>query len=296
MNTKSKKAKPIADKKISRLAILAGSGNLPLAAAQEAHEQNVDFLLYASDKKISENFKEKLPEDFHNKIRIFSLTKVGALLKMLKKDNVSHLLMTGKVQKNILLNPFDYDLKTIRLLATLKNRNDDEIFRVLLQTFEENNLTVLPQSTFLQKLLWQKGVYSKKKPTKAQWQDIRFGLYYAQQIGALDIGQTVVVTGKMILAVESAVEGTDETILRGGRLAKKHAPVVCKAEKKNQDKRFDVPAIGINTLQAMHKSGCKVLAFEAGTTLVAEAEKIKSFADEHAIVLVSEPVPANLDV
>lgn len=295
INLKIKKEKS----KISRLVILAGADYLPVAAALDAQQSNVDFLIYAMSKEVAEeifvHLQKHLGKDIKQKIKTFHLTKISSLLKMLKADQASHLLMTGKVQKSILLNPFQYDLMTIRLLASLKNRNDDEIFRVLLQTFERNNFRILPQSFFLQNLLLPAGIYSKKKPNKKQWQDIRFGLYYAKEIGKLDIGQTVVVTQKMLLAVETAVEGTDEAILRGGKLARKNIAVVCKSEKKNQDQRFDVPAIGLETLESMEKSGCKILAIEANKTFVPQFDLVKKKIDELKMILVSENVPKSLD-
>lgn len=286
-------------KNISRLVILAGADYLPIAAALDAQESDVDFLVYAINEEVAatiiSHLQKHLGENITKKVKTFHLTKIASLLKMLKSDQASHLLMTGKVQKSVLLNPFQYDLMTIRLLASLKNQNDDEIFRVLLQTFEQHYLTVLPQSLFLQRLLLPAGVYSKKKPNKKQWLDIRYGLYYAKEIGKLDIGQTVVVTQKMLLAVETAVEGTDQAILRGGKLARKNTAVVCKSEKKNQDPRFDVPAIGLDTLQSMEKSGCKILAMEANKTFVPQLELVKKKANELGMILVSEHVPKSLD-
>lgn len=281
---------------IKSLAILSGSGTLPLTALLEAEKQNIPFFVYiAKEENFAQVLKEAdLFERFQKNIRFFSLTKIGALLKSLHKDNVSHLLLVGKAQKNILLNPFQYDLRTIRLTASLLDQNDNSIFDLLLQTFEKEGFKVLPQTLLLQSLLLAEGVYSKKKPTTQDLFDIDFGLYYAKKIGALDIGQTVVVAKGTLLAVEVALEGTDKTIVRGGGLAGKYRAVVCKSEKEKQDLRFDIPTVGLHTLQALQASGCKVLAVEAEKTFVTQQKEMREFADRHGLVLVSAKAPTKL--
>ena len=142
---------------------------------------------------------------------------------------------------------------------------------------------VLDQTVYLKPFMPKVGVLSKAQPTDEQWADICFGFELAKQMGALDIGQTVVVKHKAAMAIE-AIEGTDKCILRGGELGRGDA-VVVKTEKPNQDVRFDVPAVGIKTLMSMIDSGCKVLAVEAEKTIFVQQQDVLDMADRHGIVI-----------
>ena len=195
-------------------------------------------------------------------------------------------MVIGKVHKKSLFKGFKFNLKTLLLLRKIKDWNDKSIFELVASEFKKINIEILEQDVFLKSLLCKPGIYSKKKPTKAQQSDINYGMDFARKIASLDIGQTVVVANKTLLAIE-AIEGTDETIKRGCQYAYKSPAVVCKAIRKNQDTRFDVPTVGLDTLEAMRHGGCYILAIDANHTFVADQEKFFKKVNEYRMVFVS---------
>lgn len=172
------------------------------------------------------------------------------------------------------------------MLKSIKDWNDKSIFNLVYQEFKKTGIEILDQKSFLKSLLCAPGIYSKRKPAKSELDNIEFGMNYAKKIAALDIGQTVVVANKTILSVE-AIEGTDEAIKRGGAFARNKAGVVCKAMYKNQDTRFDVPAVGLQTLESMRASGCNVLAIEAKNTFVIDREKFIKKINDYKMVFAA---------
>ena len=153
----------------------------------------------------------------------------------------------------------------------------------IVDEIEREGFTVLDQTVYMKPFMPKVGVLTKQQPTEEQWQDICFGFELAKHMGALDIGQTVVVKNKAAMAIE-AIEGTDKCILRGGELGRGES-VVVKTEKPNQDVRFDVPAVGIKTLMSMIDSGCKVLAVEAEKTIFVQQSNVLDMANRHNIVI-----------
>jgi len=273
--------------KAMRLGIVAGAGSLPLHSAREARAKGIDLIIYTVAEEIAklEDYSE-----FGDRVKSVVLLRFGEFLKTLKKDNITHLILIGKVSKEHIFSDFRPDLKAVSMLASMKSRNDDSFFYTMLREFEKIGMEVLPQSTYLKANLMAEGIYSRKKPGKEDKEDIQFGMYYASQIGRLDIGQTVVVRRKSVLAVE-AIEGTDACIRRGGTLSRGKGAVVCKCEKPAQDRRFDIPTVGLNTLDAMKGSGAHVLAIEAGRTFVSDPQQFFAYANRLGIIVVAVKVP-----
>ena len=270
-----------------RLAIVCGSGVLPAIAAREAIAQGWSIQLYVVSEE--EFAQQDGIEDLLQYCKTVTLTQARKTLLSFKKDNITDLIMLGKIKKEVLFKNLKFDLKTLWLLSRLINRNDDTIFYSIKKELEKININILPQSKFLKKLLMKKKVYSKKKPSKKDWKDIEFGLYYAKKIGALDIGQTVIVKNRTVLAVE-AIEGTDLCIQRGGKLSRGKGAVVCKSAKAKQDARFDIPTVGMQTLQSMKESNCNILAIEADETFVVTPKEIIDFVDKNKMILVATEV------
>ena len=214
----------------------------------------------------------------------------GELLKIadaLKSENAKQLTFIGKVSKEILFRNPKLDKKALEMIKTAIKLNDDAVMLILIKELEERGIEVLDQTLFIKDLLVKKQVFTKLAPTEAQLIDIDYGFQMAKEIGRLDIGQTVVVQNKMILAVE-AIEGTDKAITRGAKLANKaHAAVVVKVSKPSQDKRFDIPTVGLRTLKTMKKYNANVLAVEAGETFIVEEEKMINFANKNNMVVVA---------
>ena len=191
----------------------------------------------------------------------------------------------GKSHKGLLLRNPKIDAKALALLKQKKKLNDDEIMLTLIEELNKENITVLDQTIFIKDLVAPRGVLGKYTPDENQLIDINYGFQIAKEIGKLDIGQSVVVKNKMILAVE-AIEGTDKVIERGCRLGRKNT-VIVKVSKPNQDKRFDIPTVGLDTLKKMRKFGGKVLAVEAGETFLVEKDKMIEFVDKNKMVFMA---------
>jgi DUF1009 family protein len=265
-----------------RLGIIAGMGDLPVAVAAEAKKSGYTVIGVALQPPADDSLKS-VADDFHT----ISIGRFGGLIKMLKKLSVKEAVMAGKVPKRLLYeNKKDIipDLKAVKLLFSLKNRSDDTIMSAVVQELEKNGVTIHNTTKFTKNLLTPEGVLTSKKPTKEHYKDIEFGWSIAKKIGGLDIGQTIVVKNRAVMAVE-AIEGTDQAIQRGGSLAGKDA-VVIKISKPQQDMRFDVPAVGADTLKSMIQTEAGVLALEAGKCIIIDRENFIKKADKAGIAVI----------
>ena len=248
---------------MGKVGLLAGVGNLPVEFMRAARQTGHEVIVIAVVPDVA-----------------------AALIKTLRHEGVREVTMIGKVTKEILFKGLQFpDLRTIKLLAGLHNRKDDTIMLAIVDELAKDGLVVADQTAYLKPLMPPVGILSKRRPTEAEREDIRFGFATAKAMGGMDIGQTVVVKQKAVMAVE-AIEGTDACIRRGGELGQGNA-VVVKVAKPKQDLRFDVPAVGRQTLQAMLDSGCTLLAMEAERTLFVEREEVLALANEKNICICS---------
>lgn len=208
------------------------------------------------------------------------------LLSTLRAEGVTHVTMLGKVSKELLFaGAVRPDARGQALLASLPDQKDDTIMLALVRELAAAGLTVVEQTALLADMLPGPGVLTRRQPTEAEWADMRFAFAMAKKIGGLDIGQTVVVKNRAVLAVE-AIEGTDACIRRGGALGR-GGVIVGKVAKPAQDSRFDVPAVGLDTIQAMRDAGAAGLVIEAGRTLVVEQGRVVALADEQGITIAA---------
>lgn len=265
---------------MARVGLIAGIGILPVEFMRAAHVLGHQVVCITVVPNPSPILQEEA--DVYYDI---SPLKVGKIFKTLKKEGVMDITMLGKVTKEVLYQrgltiP---DLKTLSILNSLKNREDDTIMLAIVDAIEKEGFHVVDQTLYLKPFMPSAGLLTKTKPTKEQKQDIQFGFKLAKAMGGLDIGQTVVVKNQAAMAIE-AIEGTDKCIRRGGQLGQGGA-VVVKTAKPNQDQRFDVPAVGRTTLQSMIDSDCKVLAVEAERTVFVEQEAVLDMANQHGIVI-----------
>jgi len=243
---------------MKKLGLIAGMGDLPKIIAREARSQGYSVFAVAlepiADKSLSSHVDE---------IQWVNIGKFGKLIAALKKSGIREAVMAGKVSKSLLYKSrIKPDIRAMKLLFSLKNRSDDSILLAITGELEKEGINLQEITRFSSNILTPEGVLTSKRPTKNEWDDIAFGWTIAKGIGQMDIGQTVVVKNQAVMAVE-AIEGTDEAIRRGGQLAGRNA-VVVKVSKPDQDMRFDVPAVGLQTLTAMAEVGAKVLAVESG--------------------------------
>ena len=268
---------------MENVGLLAGIGTLPGEFLDAAHLQGYRVICIAVILGTDPELKEKA--DVYYEINAFKLNKI---IKTLVKENVKEVTLLGKVTKEWLYKDHVMpDLRAIKLLNQLRKQNfkDDTITLAIVDELKKDGISVLDQTKYLKPLMPGPQVFTKKQPTKNQWEDIKFGFDAAKTIGAMDLGQTVVVKDRAVMAVE-AIEGTDACIKRGGLLAREGA-VVVKTSKPGQDSRFDVPAIGLTTVKSMLESKCTVLAIEAHKTLFAEKEKVLELAEREGIVILA---------
>lgn len=269
---------------MARLGLLAGVGTLPFEFVQTAKKQGHEIVCIAVVPDVDTRLKSY--SDKYFEINVFKLNKI---LKTLCEANVKEVTMLGKVTKEYLYKRklVIPDLRTVKLLNKLRKLDfkDDTIMLALVDELEGSGLKVMDQTKYLKPFMPPPQIFTHAMPSEEQMDDIAFGFKTAKLIGQMDMGQTVVVKDKAVMAVE-AIEGTDACIRRGGKLAGKGA-VVVKVAKPNQDPRFDVPAVGLDTLNAMIETKCKVLAIEAEKTLFVDRFDVMDKADEHDIVIVS---------
>ena len=264
------------------LGIIAGMGDLPIAIALEAKRMGHKVVAIAMKPPADESLKP-VADEFH----IIKLGRFGALLSLLKKLSIKNIVMAGKIPKELIYKDKKSiipDLKTAKLLFSLKDRADDTIMLAFVSEFEKNGIMVHKTTEFTGSLMVPEGVLTKKKPSKDALNDIKFGWDIAKNMGKLDIGQSVVIKDKAVMAIE-AIEGTDEAIKRGGILASENA-VVIKVSKPGQDMRFDVPVVGISTLNSMKEVSATTLAVEADKCIIVDKENFINNADKKGIAVI----------
>ena len=276
----------------TRVGLIAGWGSYPLVIARAMRRQGVQVYCLG----VAGHADPALREICHD-FRWMGLARFGAATRHFQRHGVRHATMAGKIHKGFMFQPWFWlrlvpDLATIRafvlphFLLRRRDCKDDTLLTRVVQFFAAAGIEIVPASDYAPELLVQAGPIGRRVPTPGQWKDIRFGWTIAKEIGRLDIGQSVAVKNQAVLAVE-AVEGTDQCIRRAGALCPAGAITVVKVAKPQQDMRFDVPTIGLGTLESMVAAGARVLAVEAGRTIILDAPKLVAFADHHKLVLVA---------
>ncbi len=224
--------------------------------------------------------------DLVNEITWIKLGQLGKLIKVFRKSGVTKALMAGSINKSSIFDNVRPDLKGVALISKLAVLHDDDILGAFAKELAKEGIEIVSSTTHLPELLSPSGCFTKRKPKKAEKEDIDFGWGVAKELGRLDIGQCVVVRKKTVLALE-AIDGTNETILRGGRIAREKA-VVVKVSKPQQDLRFDVPSVGLETVKVMSEVKASVLAIEAGKTLMFDRQEMITYADKCGISIISK--------
>jgi DUF1009 family protein len=261
------------------LGIIAGSSVYPLLLADAARVAGVKKIVVAAfTDETSANIVNRADE-----IEWLRVGQLGRLLNFFRSTSVRHAIMAGQISPGNLFN-LRPDFKAILLLARLKRRNAESIFGAIADQLAEIGVELLPATTFLEHLLAPNGHVAGPKLREREEADVAFGFEIAKQLSALDVGQTVVVKNGTLLAVE-AFEGTNEAIRRGGLLGKKNA-VAVKVTKPNQDMRFDVPVIGLETLRVAAEAKLRAIGIEAGRTLLLERAALLAAAERDKISIV----------
>ncbi len=263
------------------LGILAGVGHLPVEVARSAKNLGYEVIAIAlvpgTDAELADSV------DSYYEINV---GRVGKIISVLKQHHVAKVTMIGKVTKEVLykVGAIVPDLRALKILASVPDRRDDTLMKAIVYELESEGMEVMDQTILIKPLLPAPGVLTKRAPTETELADMDFGFTMAKAIGGLDIGQTVVVKNRAVMAVE-AIEGTDACILRGGYLGK-GGVIVAKTAKPAQDQRFDIPGFGTKTLEAMIHAGATGIIIESGNTLIVEREKTIALADANNITIV----------
>jgi len=261
--------------------LMAGDGMLPVKMAQAAKENGFEVVAISLS---SDNYKELTK--YCSKVLSFGCGQTDSIKQALIDENIKQLTFLGKVSKTMLLKRPKLEPLAIEFLKEAPKLNDDAIMLKIVSLMEDIGITILDQTIFIKSLMVQKGIMTKTQPTETQIKDVEYGYKIAKEMGNLDIGQSVVMKNKMIMAVE-AIEGTDKCIKRGAKLARHGGAVVVKVAKPNQDKRFDIPTVGLKTLRVMKHYGASVLALEAGETIIVNQEAMVKYADKNNMVILA---------
>jgi DUF1009 family protein len=262
------------------LGIIAGNGVYPKVLAAAARKAGVKKIVAAA-------FTDETDPSIDKHVDVVEWLRVGQLgrlLKCFREHKVQRAIMAGQIAPK---NLFDLrpDVKALVVLAKLKQRNAESIFTAIADELAKVDVHLLPATTFLEDELAAKGLVTGAKLSRAEEEDVDLGWSVAKEIARLDIGQTIIVKNGTVLAVE-AFEGTNDAIKRGGALAGKGA-IMIKVAKPNQDMRFDVPVIGVETIRVAALAKLRVIAIEAGKTLLLELEAIADLAKSANISLVA---------
>ncbi len=261
------------------IGLIAGGGQFPLLFAQAARAEGRRVVAVAHAGET-----DPALEQCADLVHWIKLGQLGGLIRHLQQAGVCETVFCGTITKTRIFRDVLPDLKGLSLWNKIDRRQDDAILRAVAGELEREGIRVIASTCYLQHLLFPAGVLTRKKPSKEQMEDIRFGWTIAREIGRLDIGQCVVVRDRTVLAVE-AIEGTDAAIRRGGSLSQSDA-VVVKLRKPGQDFRFDLPATGVQTIAAMAEVGATVLAVEAEQSLLFDPQRTIDAADQRGMVVV----------
>lgn len=279
INSDIQSSSPISShQKNQRIGLIAGNGRFPIIFSENAHNLGYSVSAVAH---IGETSPEL--EQYVDRIHWVRIGQFNKIIQLLKNDGVQQAVMLGGINKTHLFS-IRPDRRGIALLSRLKVWKDDSILRAIAAEIETEGIQIRESTFGLQNILVHEGVLTKKSPTTKEMDDVKYGWKIAQEIGALDIGQCVVVRKQVIVAVE-AVEGTDATIRRGGLLACKGA-VLVKRCKPQQDLRFDLPSVGPQTISVMKEVKATVLALEAHKTILLDREEMIKKANGAGIAII----------
>jgi DUF1009 family protein len=271
---------------MGRIGLIAGNGSFPFLALRGARSLGHDVTVVAVKEEACpaiEGEARKLGADVH----WVSLGHLGRCIRILKGAGISQAVMAGQVKHVKIFSGIVPDLTLLSVLTKLKARNTDALISAVADVMQGEGIELLDSTAFLDPLVAREGVLTKRAPDDEEWGDLEFGYRMADAIAGLDIGQTIAVKNRAVVAVE-AMEGTDEVIRRAGTLAGEGVRIV-KVAKPGQDMRFDVPVIGLSTVDVLSAAGAPALSIDAGRTLVLDGDRVFAAADASGITIVGRP-------
>jgi UDP-2,3-diacylglucosamine hydrolase len=275
-----------------RLGLIAGNGRFPLLVLDAARTSGADVVVAA----IKEETSPEIEQHGAASVHWLSLGELSKLIDTFHRENVSRAVMAGQVKHKQIFSSIRPDWRLAKLLLSLRSRNTDALIGAVAKVLADEGITLIDSTSFLQPLLARAGVLTQRAPDEGEQRDIAYGREVARHLTRYDIGQTVVVAEGACVAVE-AMEGTDATIRRAGELMASlqgsastlsRRLTVVKVAKPEQDMRFDVPVIGVATIETMRASGATCLALDAGKCLLIDGEHIIAAADDADITIVAD--------
>jgi DUF1009 family protein len=269
--------------------LIAGNGRFPFLVLEGARSQGIEMAVIALKEEASPEL-EKIAKRLH----WVSLGELSKAIELMQQEGVTRAVMAGQVRHNKIFSAIRPDWKLAKLLFSLPRKNTNSLIGAVARVLEEEGIELVNSTLFLKPLLPEPGVLTRRAPSATESADMEYGLQVARQIAGMDIGQTVVIADRACVAVE-AMEGTDETIERAARFAPGKKLVVVKVSKPGQDMRFDVPVIGMATVETMKAAGATALAIDATRTLLFEREKLIELADAAGIAIQAFPLSASAE-
>jgi DUF1009 family protein len=278
------------------IGLLAGWGRFPVLFAEKARALGRPVVCVAIRGEADPALAAKVDTLYWS-----GVARLGRMIRCFKRGGVERLVLAGKIHKtNVMHRPWRAlsllpDWRTVRFWYNRKraSNSDDHLLLGIIDEFAADGLVVESALDLCPELLVRPGLLTRRAPTPAEEQDIRFGWHLAREMGRLDIGQSVAVKERAVLAVE-AIEGTDRAIARAGELCRSGGFTVVKVAKPRQDMRFDVPTVGCNTVESIHQAGGRVLAIEAGKTIVVDLDDTVALANRYGLTILAldEPLAA----
>lgn len=262
------------------IGLIAADGKLPLIFARAAKEKKLPVVCVAIVPLANSNLKKYVKKIYYERAENFS-----RIINIFKEEKIKEVVMLGKFYKENFFSRFNPDKRTLGILNSLKDKKDTTLVLGIINEFKKEGIRIVPATLYLKDLIAKKGILTKRKPAHNEMKDINFGFGIARKLADLDIGQTIVVKDKMVLAVES-LEGTDETIKRGGAIGKGGA-VCIKVARTNQDLRIDTPVIGPRTIKVLNKSKISSLVIESNKMLIIDEKEVIETADKEGISIIS---------
>ena len=284
----------MADQTPNRIGLIAGNGSFPLLVLDAARSQGAQVVVAA----IKEEASPEIERHGATAVHWLSLGELSKLIETFQRLGVTRAIMAGQVKHKQIFSSIKPDWRLAKVLLTLATRNTDSLIGAIAKVLEAEGITLMSSTALLQPMLAQEGVMTSRGPSDTEQTNITYGRAVAQHLSRFDIGQTVVIAEAACIAVE-AMEGTDATILRAGELMKSpslgkepstlsRALTVIKVAKPNQDMRFDVPVVGLRTIETMKQAGATCLALDAGRCLMFDKPTVIAAANDSSICIVAE--------
>jgi UDP-2,3-diacylglucosamine hydrolase len=263
--------------------LIAGNGKFPFLVLEGARSRGIEMAVIAIREEASPELERAA-----SRLHWVSLGELSKTIDLLHKEGVTQAVMAGQVKHNKIFSAIRPDLKLAKLLLTLPKKNTDSLIGAIAKLLEGEGIHLVDSTAFLAPLLPEEGVLTKRQPNVEEAADLAYGREVAHRLAGLDLGQTVVIRDRACIAIE-AMEGTDETIERAARLTNGKRLAVIKVSKPQQDMRFDVPVVGLATIEVMKRSNATALAVDAQRTLLFDKEELLAAADAAGIAIQAFP-------